>query len=126
LALRDRQAVAELRAERYGADSPEALDARVSFLALDISTSLDAGDVLHARERMAELEAMTRDGAEGEAILTQQSLIRLHSALKRACERLGDAQAVARHDDRLDRLVHVRTRVRSTVDDGQVPTPEFR
>lgn len=98
----------------------------MSFLALDISTSLDAGEIDHARERMAELEVMTRDGAEGETTLTRQSLIRLHSALKRAYELLGDAKEAARHDDRLERLVHVRSRERSAVGDEQVPTPEFR
>jgi len=125
LALADLQTIAELRAERYGADSPEALGARASLLALDLWLALDAGEVDRARGRIAELEAMTRDGAEGEATLSRESLTRLHASLISAYERLGDSKAAARHQQRLHRLVHSRPDEKLAADEERYPSREL-
>lgn len=125
LALADLETIAQLRAERYGADSPEALGGRVSYLALDLWLALDAGEVDRASGRIAELEAMTRDGAEGEATLARESLSRLHASLISACERLGDSKAAAHHQQQLHRLVHSRTYEKLAAGEERYPSPEL-
>ena len=94
-----------MRTIAFGEGSPEVLAAEVNLLGTQAMGSARTGRLDVARAKVAELEALTEDGAGGRDTLTKDSLLRLHSMLRTTYELLGDSEAFKRHDSELERLV---------------------